>query len=98
MASKYSLPCTEVLGFVAYIVTSKVLGIDAAENSCGDVRTIRSGKRSAIISDISDKQSIFLHLPVLNTLEFNSIIPTNNFMTNFQVMTGMKRMMLLINS
>ena len=27
---KYSLPCTKVLGFVACVVTSKVLGIGAA--------------------------------------------------------------------
>ena len=40
----YSLPCTKVLGFVAYRVTSKVIGIGAAESYWGDVRTIKSGK------------------------------------------------------
>ena len=30
---KYSLPCTKVIGFVAFRVTSKVLGIGAAEHS-----------------------------------------------------------------
>ena len=30
---KYSLPCTKVLGFVECRVTSKVIGIGAAENS-----------------------------------------------------------------
>ena len=35
---KYSLPCTKVLGFVACRFTSKVIGIDAAERSWGDVR------------------------------------------------------------
>ena len=54
---KYSLPFTKVLGFVAFRVTSKVLGIGAAERSWGDVKTIKSGKRSTISSDVSEKQS-----------------------------------------
>ena len=56
---KYSLPFTKVIGFVASRVTSKVLGIGAAERSWGDVKIIKSGKRSAISSDVSEKQSIF---------------------------------------
>ena len=55
---KYSLPFTNVIGFVACRVISKVLGIGAAELSWGYVKTIKSGKRSAISSDISEKQSI----------------------------------------
>ena len=55
---KYSLPFTTVIGFVACIVTSKVLGIGAAERSWGNVKTIKSGKRSVISSDVSEKQSI----------------------------------------
>ena len=55
---KYSLPCTKVLGFVACTVTSKVLGIGASERSWGDVNIIKSGKISAISSDVSEKQSI----------------------------------------
>ena len=55
---KYSLPFTKVLGFVACRVTSKFLGIGAADRSWGDVKTIKSGKRSAISSDVSEKQSI----------------------------------------
>ena len=54
---KYSLSCTKVLGFVACIVTSNVIVIGAAERSWGDVKTIRSGKRYAISSDVSEKQS-----------------------------------------
>ena len=50
---KYSLPCNKVLGFVAYRVTSKVLGIGAAERSWGDAKTIKSGKIYAISSDVS---------------------------------------------
>ena len=45
-------------GFVASRVTSMVLGIDTAESSLGDVKTIKYGKISAISSDVSDKQSI----------------------------------------
>ena len=55
---KYSLPFAKVLGFVACRVTSKVLGIVASERSWGDVKTIKSGKRSAISSDVSEKHSI----------------------------------------
>ena len=55
---KYSLPCTKVIGFVACRLTSKVLGIGAAENCWGEVKIIKSGKRSAISSDVSDKKSI----------------------------------------
>ena len=47
------------LGFFAFRVTSKVLGIGAAERSWGDVKTIKYGKRSAISSYVSEKQSIF---------------------------------------
>ena len=49
---KYSLPFTKVICFVACRVTSKVLGIGVTERSWGDVKTIKSGKRSAIISDV----------------------------------------------
>ena len=34
---KYSLPCTKVLNFVACRVTSKVIGIGAADRSWGDI-------------------------------------------------------------
>ena len=54
---KYSLPFTKVIGFVACRVTSKVLGIGATESSWGDVKKIKSGKRSAISSYVSEKQS-----------------------------------------
>ena len=56
---KYSLPCTNVLGFFACIVTSKVLVIGAAEFSWGDVKTIKYWKISAIIIDVSEKLCIF---------------------------------------
>ena len=55
---KYSLPYTKVLGFVACMVTSKILGIGSTERSWGDVKIIKSGKRSALGSDISDEHSI----------------------------------------
>ena len=55
---KYTLLFNKVLGFVSCIVTSKFLGVGAAERSWGDVKTIKSGKGSAISSDVSEKQSI----------------------------------------
>ena len=56
---KYSPPCTKGRGFVACRFTSKVLGIGASERSWGDVKKIKSGKRSYIGTDVSYKQSIF---------------------------------------
>ena len=55
---KHSLTWTKVLGFIACRVTSKFLGIGSVERSWCDIKTIKSGKISAIISDISWKQSI----------------------------------------
>ena len=55
---KYLPPCTKVLGFVACIFTSKVIGIGTEERYWGEVNTINSGKRSDISSDVSDKQTI----------------------------------------
>ena len=47
-----------VLGFVVCRFKSKVLGVGEEERSWGDVKTIISGKRSSISSDVSEKQSI----------------------------------------
>ena len=55
---KYSLPFINVIIFVACIVTSKVLGSGASERVWGDVKKIKSDKRSDIISDVSEKQTI----------------------------------------
>ena len=55
---KYSLPFTKVICFVPCRFTSKVIGIGASEHSWGDVKTIKSGKRSAISSYLSETQSI----------------------------------------
>ena len=76
---KYSLPCTNILGFFACRVTSKVLRIGAAERSWGDVKTIKSGKISAIISDVSQKQSIF------NTSEYIESSRTKQYHSDRQL-------------
>ena len=55
---KYSLPYTVVLGFVGCRVTSKCLGIGAAERSWGDVKTIKSGNRSHISAASVEKRAI----------------------------------------
>ena len=54
----YHLACTKVIGFVACRVISKIIGIGSSGSSWSDVRTIKSGKRSIIRSDVSDKQII----------------------------------------
>ena len=56
--TKYSLPPTKVLGFLDFRVTSKIIGIGSADRSWGDVKKIKSGKISALGSDIYEKQSI----------------------------------------
>ena len=55
---KYSLPYTEVLGFIACRVTSKILGIGSAERSWGDVKHLKSNKRSHLSGDKIEKQAI----------------------------------------
>ena len=55
---KYSLPYTNVLGFVACRTTSKNLGIGAAERSWGDVKEIKSGERSHLSTKSVEMQSI----------------------------------------
>ena len=55
---KYCLPCTKVLCFVDFRVTSNIPGIKYLEHSWGDVKTIKSGNRSAPGSEIYDNQII----------------------------------------
>ena len=55
---KYSLPSNRVLGFVDCRLTSIIPWIGSAERSWGNVKTIISGKRSALGSEISDEHSI----------------------------------------
>ena len=43
--NNYSLPFTNVLGFVSCRVTSKVFVIDTSEFYLGDLKTIKSDKR-----------------------------------------------------
>ena len=95
---KYSLPFTNVLGFVACRVTSKVLGIGAAECSWGDVNTIKSGKDLPLAVMYQRNRVLLIHPHVLNQLELNNTNQTNNFMTIFQVIPGMKIMMHLNTS
>ena len=56
---KYSLSCTQVVDFVACRVTSKILGIDAARHSWGDIKKSNPGKIPSLSSDIHEKHSIF---------------------------------------
>ena len=98
VASKIFTSFHQGSGFVACRVTSKVLGIDAAERSWGDVKTIKSGKRYAIISDVSEKQSIVYTSACIESARIEQYHHTKNFMIIFQAITGMKRMMYLITS
>ena len=55
---QHSLPYTKVLGFVACRVTSKCLGIGAAERAWGAVKEIKSGKKSHRGCKSTEKRAI----------------------------------------
>ena len=55
---KYSLSETKVLGFVACRVTSKNAGIGMCERNWGDVKEIKSGKRSGLSGDSTEKRAL----------------------------------------
>jgi hypothetical protein len=57
---KYSLKVMTVLGYVACRVTSKVLGIGTEERSWGDVKQLKTDKRSHLsVADIEQQIVIF---------------------------------------
>ena len=56
--AKYSLPHTEVLGIVACRSTSNHLGIGAAEQSWGDVKHLKTDKRSHLSAEKTEKQLV----------------------------------------
>ena len=70
----YSLPCTKIIGFVACRVTSKVIVIGSAENYWGGTNTIKSGKYMLSLVMYQINRVLFIHMPLLNNLSFNSII------------------------
>ena len=55
---KYSLPHTKVLGWLACKVCSKQLGIGPSERSWGDVKHIKTDKRSHLGVESVEKRSI----------------------------------------
>ena len=61
---KSSLPSTKVLGFVAFRVTSKILGIWSAERSWGDVKKNQDIYQLLAVTFLRSR--VFcIHLPVL---------------------------------
>ena len=57
---KYSLAETKVLGFIACRVTSKNAGIGMCERNWGDVKEIKSGKRSGLSGESTEKRALIL--------------------------------------
>jgi hypothetical protein len=55
---KYSSEHCKVLGFVACRATSKRLGIGSAERSWGDVKHLKSGKRSHLSARATEQQAV----------------------------------------
>ena len=65
---KYSLGDMDVLGFVACRVTSKNLGIGAAERSCAGAKYIKDGKGSRLGTESTEKRSIYTTTIVLECM------------------------------
>ena len=63
---QYSLHYTVVLGFVACRVCSKPLGNGACERSWGDVKSVKSGKKSHLSGSATEKRAILYTTAVLN--------------------------------
>ena len=55
--SLYSLRFTKILGRLACRVTSKIIGIGSAERNWGDVKHLKSGKRSHMLGKKLEKQA-----------------------------------------
>jgi hypothetical protein len=55
---RYSLKVSTVLGYVVCCVTSKVLGIGAAERSWGDIKQLETDKRSHLSVEAVEQHSI----------------------------------------
>ena len=53
---KYSLHCTEVLGKLACLITSKILGIGTAERNWKQIKAVKSGQRMNTGMDKTKKQ------------------------------------------
>ena len=95
---KYSLPCNNVLAFLACKVTSKVLGIGASENSWGDLKTIKLGKISTISSDVSKKQCIVYTYTFIKSNRTEQYHSEKILIIIILVIFIMNMMMILINS
>ena len=61
---KYSLPYTDVLGFVACRVTSKTLGVGPCERDWAAVKNVKMGKRQNL-GDVSVEKWSILYLTAL---------------------------------
>ena len=53
---KYSLHCTEVLGKLACLITSKILGIGTAERNWKQIKAVKLGQRTNTGMDKTKKQ------------------------------------------
>ena len=54
---KYSLHCTEVLGKLACLITSKILGIGTAERNWKQIKAVKSGQRTNTGMDKTKKSA-----------------------------------------
>ena len=58
----YSVLDTQVLGWLACRVTSKILGIGSAERTWGVVNSLKQGKRARLGGDNIKKQATILQM------------------------------------
>ena len=90
---KYFLPSTKVLGFIAYRITSKMLGMGSVDCSWGDVKTVKSVKILALGIDIYEKQSIVYISACTEETIIGQLYQTRIIMTVYTVTLGMTRIM-----
>ena len=82
----YSTECTQVLGWFACRITSKILGIGSAERAWGAVKQLKQGKRGALSGPRIKKQAtIFAKSCIKEVLIKNQFDYENN--ENFVTLT-----------
>ena len=73
----YSLPYMGNLGFISCILYSKHLGIGPCERSWGDVKKIKTGKRSYLGVESTKKRSVLYTTAKIHDARINRNIMEN---------------------
>lgn len=80
---KESIPRTEVFGKVAARVCCKILGIGSAERSWGDVKHLKSNKRSHLSSDKVKKQATLFGQSSMDMARYKEINASGDLLADY---------------